>query len=89
MGCYLIANTIKGLIMFSKIKKGLSGLVALAVTSVASVAHAALPVAATDAITAIQTDGTAMIDAGWPVAVAIFGGLIIVKLFKKVLTRVT
>lgn len=55
----------------------------------ATQASAALPTEATDAITAIQTDGTAMISAGWPVVVAIFGGLVIIKLFKKVLSRAT
>ncbi len=73
--------------MFSKMKK--FGLAALALVGGTGAANAALPTAATDAITAIQTDGTAMIEAGWPVAVAIFGGLIIIKLFKKVLTKVT
>lgn len=54
-----------------------------------SQAHAALPTAASDAITAVQTDGAAMITAGWPVAVAIVGGLVLIKLFKKVVGKVT
>lgn len=49
----------------------------------------ALPTEATDAITAVQTDGQALIDAGWPVVVAITGGLILIKLFKKVILRTT
>lgn len=52
-------------------------------------ASAALPTALTDAITAIQTDGAALIDAGWPVFVAITGGLIFMKLGKKVINRAT
>jgi len=52
-------------------------------------ANAALPTAASDAITAVQTDGAAMITAGWPVAVAIVGGLVLIKLFKKVVGKVT
>jgi len=52
-------------------------------------ANAALPTAASDAITAVQTDGAAMITAGWPVAVAIVGGLVLIKLFKKVIGKVT
>ena len=52
-------------------------------------AQAALPTEATDAITALQTDGTAMIDAVWPVVVAITGGIILIKLFKKVIFRAT
>jgi len=64
--------------------------VSLAVTSAfTSVAHAAVPAAATTAITGIQTDGTAMIDAGWPVAAALVGGFILIKLFKKVMGKVS
>ena len=52
-------------------------------------ASATVPTAATDAITAVQTDGTALIDAGWPVAAALVGGLILIKLFKKVMSKVS
>ncbi len=61
----------------------------IALASLTGAANAALPTAATDAITAIQTDGTAMVEAGWPVVVAILGGLILIKLFKKVISKVT
>lgn len=54
-----------------------------------SSAFAALPTEATAALTAVQTDGVAMINAGWPVAGAIVGGLILIKLFKKVASRVS
>ena len=52
-------------------------------------ASAEIPVEATTAITAVQTDGTAMIAAGWPVVAAIVGGLILIKLFKKVMGKVS
>jgi steroid 5-alpha reductase family enzyme len=61
-----------------------------AVLSVAAASsHAALPEAATNAITSIQTDGVAMIDAFWPVAVAITGGFVILKLFRKGVGKAT
>ena len=52
-------------------------------------ASAEIPPEATTAITAVQTDGTAMIAAGWPVVAAIVGGLILIKLFKKVMGKVS
>lgn len=56
---------------------------------VASGAHAALPTEATGAITTLQTDGGALVAAGWPLLVAITGGLILMGIFKKVLSRAT
>ena len=66
--------------------------VGLAVASMVGLvggASAAVPVAATDAITGIQTDGVAMIEAGWPVVAALVGGFILIKLFKKVMGKVS
>ena len=65
------------------------GLLALALLSATGAANAALPTALTDALSSIQTDGTALIEAGWPVFVAITGGLILIKLGKKVIGKVT
>ncbi len=48
---------------------------------------AALPTAATGALTAVQTDGLALIDAAWPVVAALVGGMILIGLFKKVAKR--
>lgn len=50
-------------------------------------AYAALPEAATDAIEAVQTDGLALIAAIWPVAAAITGGLIVLALFKRGISK--
>jgi major coat protein len=52
-------------------------------------AAAAIPAEATTAIAGVQTDGEAMIAAGWPVVAAIVGGLILIKLFKKVMGKVS
>ena len=52
-------------------------------------ASAAIPTEATTAITGIQTDGEAMIAAGWPVVAALVGGFILIKLFKKVMGKVS
>lgn len=54
---------------------------------VAAGAHAALPEGASTAFTTIQTDGLALIDLAWPVAVAITGGFILLKLFKRAANR--
>lgn len=50
---------------------------------------AAVPAEATAAFTAVQTDGESMIGSGWPVLAAIVGGLVLMKLFKKVISRAT
>lgn len=52
-----------------------------------AVSFAALPTAATDALTTVQTDGLAMIAAAWPVVAALVGGMILIGLFKKVAKR--
>lgn len=46
-------------------------------------AHAALPTAVTGAFTSLQSDGEALIDLAWPVVVALVGGFILIKLFKR------
>lgn len=65
----------------------------LAVTGVLAAASgsamAAVPDAATDAITGLVTDGGSMIAAAWPVAGAITGGLALIKIFKKATNRAT
>ena len=75
--------------MFNRFKNKAVAFVTFAVVLGASTANAALPVEATTAITGVQTDGLAMIAAGWPVVAAIVGGLILIKLFKKVMGKVS
>lgn len=60
----------------------------LAMGAVSS-AHAALPTAVDDAFTAFQADAVALIDKGWPLLVAVFGAMILMKLFKKVGNKAT
>lgn len=52
-------------------------------------AMAELPTAATAAMTGLETDAGSMLDAGWPIAVAVVGGLLLFKLFKKVTGKAT
>lgn len=72
---------------FSDLKNKVVGIAVAAGSLVAGAAHAALPTGATDAFTTIQTDGLALIDLAWPVAVAITGGFILLKLFKRAANR--
>jgi len=78
----------KGNDMFNRLKVKSAALAAASLGFVGS-AFADLPSEATGAITAVQTDGLAMISAGWPVVAAITGGLILIKLFKKVMGKVS
>ncbi len=52
-------------------------------------AHAALPVGVTDAFTAMTDNWTSLETAAWPVVASITGGLILIKLFKKVANKAT
>lgn len=52
-------------------------------------ALAELPTEVTAAFTAVKTDGASMIALGWPVVTAVVGGLLLIKLFKKVASRST
>lgn len=61
----------------------------LTLGAVAGSAMAELPTAATAAMTAVEADGSAMLDAGWPIAVTIVSGMILFKLFKKVTNKAT
>ena len=52
-------------------------------------AMAALPTEATTAMTDTLADGLALIAAGWPVLAGVVGGLVMMKIFKKVIGRAT
>jgi hypothetical protein len=73
------------------LKQKMTALVLLTVAAAASTsqAFAAVPVEATDALTAVQTDGGSLISAGWPVLAAITGALVLMGLFKKVVGKAT
>lgn len=61
--------------------------VALPLVLVAGSAFAALPTEVDTAITAVTTDGTAMVTKGYALTAAITGALILLGLFAKVLKR--
>ena len=55
----------------------------------AGAANATTPTAAQTAMTSLQTEGEAMIDAAWPVVTALTVGFIAIKLFKKSASKAT
>lgn len=68
--------------MRNLVKAGAAGL-----TAVSASAFAALPIAASDAITSVNTNITDMIAAIWPLVVAGVVGFGLIKLFKKGVAR--
>jgi hypothetical protein len=64
------------------------GLVVSSLFGVSLSASAALPAAATDAFTTLQTDGLALINAAWPVVGAIVVGFVLIKLFRRAANKV-
>lgn len=63
--------------------------VAVSIGGAFGMAHAELPTAAGTAITAVQTDGLALVDLAWPVLAAIVGAGIVMKLFKRFINKAT
>lgn len=55
---------------------------------VAVQAHAALPAAATDAFSTLQSDSSSLIEAAWPVVAAITVGFVLISLFKRAAGKV-
>lgn len=71
-----------------KFNSRIAGALVLAAASVSS-AQAALPTEVTAAFSAISTDATDLLATGWPVLIVVFGGMILMKLFKKVASKAT
>lgn len=69
--------------MFKTLKSKLLAGSAVVASAVSGVVSAAIPVAASTAITDLQTDALGMIDLFWPVIGAITVGFILIKLFKR------
>jgi len=67
--------------------KKLGAVVALLVGGIAA-ANAALPAAIGTALTGVQEDGLALADLVWPIVIAIFGALLLMKLFKRFGTKI-
>lgn len=68
--------------LFSSAKTAKVAVVASAVAAVSS-AHAELPAVIGTTLTTVQSDGLAMADLVWPVVGAIFGAVLLFKLFKR------
>lgn len=80
--------------MFDKTKnalktgcKAVAGVAAVAVAGIGS-AVAAIPAIVGTTLTGVQTDGLAMIDLVWPVVVTIFGGMLLINIFKRAGSKV-
>lgn len=64
-------------------KRRMAATAGIAAMSLSGATFAALPTAATTAFSDVQTDGLALIDLAWPVAVALVSASIVLGLFKK------
>lgn len=60
-----------------------------ALLAMSSASHAALPVYITDAFTQMQTNASDLAAQAWPVLIFVFGGFILMKMFKKFISRAT
>lgn len=60
-----------------------------ALLAMSSASHAALPVYITNAFTEMQTNATDLAAQAWPVLIFVFGGFILMKMFKKFISRAT
>lgn len=75
--------------MFNKtknaLKKGCKAVAASTAVVVAGIgsAVAAIPAVVGTTLTSVETDALAMIDLVWPIVLSIFGGLLLIKLFKR------
>lgn len=69
-------------------KKLFARLAVLAASVSTGAAFAALPGGVSEGLTSIKTDGLALIDLVWPVIIALVGGAIIMKLFKRFVNKV-
>lgn len=70
-------------------KRALAIALVPALLAVSSASHAALPVYITDAFAEMKTNATDLIAEAWPVLILVFGGLVLMKLFKKFGNRAT
>lgn len=68
-------------------KMALLGALVVATLATAVPAHAALPAIVGTSIGTIQTDALAAIDLVWPLVMAILGGMVILKIVKRVVNK--
>ena len=69
-------------------KKLFTRLAVLAAGVTSGAAFAALPTGVTSGLNSIQTDGMALVDAVWPVVIAIVGAVVVLKLFKRFVNKI-
>lgn len=69
--------------MLTRVQKYVAGVIATSLTLVSTGAHAALPLAISTELAVVQTDALALADLIWPVVIAIFGAIVMFKLFKR------
>jgi len=74
--------------MFKKIFAAASVLAVSAVSSSAFAAEGDLPSGATAALDSIKTESLALIDYAWPIIAAIVGAFVVIKIFKRVTSKV-
>lgn len=60
----------------------------VALVAVPGISSAAVPAAVGTTLTSIQADALSMIDLVWPVVLAVVGGMILIKVAKRVLGKV-
>lgn len=70
-------------------QKAVVGAIGGSVLMASATAHAELPAPVTAAFTQIETDFGEMETLAWGVAASVVGGLILIKLFKKLANRST
>ena len=63
-------------------------LAVLAAGVTSGAAFAALPAGVSDGLNTIKTDGLALVDAVWPVVIAIVGAVVVLKLFKRFVNKI-
>jgi len=70
-----------------KLLKKAGAALALSLAAAGS-AMATIPAIVGTTLTGVQTDGLAMIDLVWPVVVTIFGGMLLINIFKRAGSKV-
>lgn len=74
--------------MFKSVRRVLSGVLAFVGIGATGVASAAVPAVVGTTIDAIQVDALAVIDLVWPVLITIFGGVLLMKVAKRVMNKI-
>lgn len=73
--------------MKNMLKKVTGGLVAIGSTLMTA-AHAALPTGIDTALATVQSDALSLADIVWPIVIALFGSVVMFKLFKRYASKI-